>query len=72
MKTTPRPKNGSEGSPRLTESDRSHHRGTFTVACLLLLEAAVEGIADDAIHIAAACVHRIDYLLAWNRKHLAN
>jgi hypothetical protein len=30
---------------------------------------AVEG---DALHVAAATVHRMDYLLTWNQKHLAN
>lgn len=27
---------------------------------------------DDAVHIACASVHRIDYLLTWNCKHIAN
>ena len=27
---------------------------------------------DDAVHIAAATVHGIDYLLTWNCKHIAN
>jgi len=26
----------------------------------------------DAIHLAVACVHNIDYLITWNCKHLAN
>lgn len=26
----------------------------------------------DAAHIATAAVHRIDYLLTWNCRHLAN
>ena len=26
----------------------------------------------DAIHLAAACVHELDYLMTWNCKHLAN
>lgn len=26
----------------------------------------------DAIHIAAATVHRLDYLLTWNCRHIAN
>jgi hypothetical protein len=26
----------------------------------------------DAIHIAAATVHGMDYLLTWNCKHIAN
>jgi len=28
--------------------------------------------AIDAVHVAASVVHRIDYLLTWNCKHLAN
>ncbi len=28
--------------------------------------------ATDALHIAVATVHRIDYLLSWNCKHIAN
>jgi predicted nucleic acid-binding protein len=28
--------------------------------------------SDDAIHIAVATVHRMDYLLTWNCKHIAN
>jgi hypothetical protein len=27
---------------------------------------------DDAIHIAIAAVHGIDYLLTWNYRHLDN
>jgi predicted nucleic acid-binding protein len=28
--------------------------------------------AEDALHIAVAAVHGIDYLLTWNCKHIAN
>lgn len=28
--------------------------------------------ADDALHIAAATVYGLDYLLTWNCKHIAN
>jgi predicted nucleic acid-binding protein len=28
--------------------------------------------SDDAVHIAAATVHRLNYLLTWNCKHIAN
>jgi predicted nucleic acid-binding protein len=28
--------------------------------------------ADDALHIALATVHKIDYLLTWNCKYIAN
>ena len=53
---------------------------------LLALNKAVQGLAAqfltrsslppkakvDAIHIAAATVHGMDYLLTWNCKHIAN
>ena len=26
----------------------------------------------DAVHVAVAALHRVDYLLTWNCKHLAN
>ena len=29
-------------------------------------------VAGDAIHVAVATVHRMDFLLSWNVKHLAN
>lgn len=29
-------------------------------------------VAGDALHVAASCIHRIDYLLSWNVRHLAN
>jgi hypothetical protein len=29
-------------------------------------------VAGDAIHVAASCVHRVQYLLSWNVRHLAN
>lgn len=29
-------------------------------------------VAGDALHVAAATVHGIDYLLSWNVRHLAN
>jgi len=27
---------------------------------------------QDALHIAVACIHRVEYLLTWNYKHIAN
>jgi predicted nucleic acid-binding protein len=43
-------------------------------AQLLVRERAMPGPAEkgDALHVAAAAVHRIEYLLTWNVKHLAN
>ena len=29
-------------------------------------------VAGDAVHVAVAVVHRMDYILTWNVKHLAN
>ena len=29
-------------------------------------------VSGDAIHLAAAAIHRMDYLVTWNQKHLAN
>ncbi len=31
-----------------------------------------ETVSSDALHIAVAAVHRIDYLVTWNFKHIAN
>ena len=30
------------------------------------------GAARDALHVAVAAMHDVDYLLTWNCKHLAN
>lgn len=30
------------------------------------------GLGGDATHLAAACVHGMDFLLTWNIRHLAN
>ena len=40
----------------------------------MLVEAKIipESVASDAIHIAVAAVHRIDYLVTWNFKHISN
>ncbi|MGD0092098.1 MAG: hypothetical protein ABSE73_19465 [Planctomycetota bacterium] len=39
-----------------------------------LLDAHVvpETVQDDAVHLAFAIVHGVDYLLSWNRAHLVN
>ncbi|MCH7720639.1 MAG: hypothetical protein IH988_06565 [Planctomycetes bacterium] len=29
-------------------------------------------LKGDAVHVAAAAFHRMDYMLSWNVKHLAN
>jgi hypothetical protein len=43
------------------------------LARLLVAEKAMPGpLEGDAVHVAAATYHRMDYLLTWNVKHLAN
>jgi hypothetical protein len=41
---------------------------------LLVNERIMPGppISGDAMHIAVATIHRMDYVLSWNVKHLAN
>jgi len=39
---------------------------------LLVTEIVPAKAAPDALHIAEASVHRIDYLVTWNFKHIAN
>jgi predicted nucleic acid-binding protein len=39
---------------------------------LILRAALPENAAADALHIATATCHEIDYLLTWNCKHIAN
>ncbi len=44
------------------------------VADLLVRERVMPGpsVEGDALHVAFCIVHRVDYLLTWNQKHLAN
>ncbi|MFQ5501091.1 MAG: hypothetical protein ACE5EQ_02195 [Phycisphaerae bacterium] len=43
------------------------------LARILVREKVMPGpIAGDAIHVAAASVHRMEYMLTWNVRHLAN
>jgi predicted nucleic acid-binding protein len=39
---------------------------------LVQLHAVPIKAAQDALHIAVACVNGVDYLLTWNCKHIAN
>jgi hypothetical protein len=41
---------------------------------MLVAERVMPGPANegDALHLAVSIVHRLDYLLTWNQKHLAN
>lgn len=57
-----------EGIPLLELNDN-----VLSIAEMLLAGQVIPSkAADDAIHIAVASVHRIDYLVTWNCKHLAN
>ena len=43
------------------------------LASILVQEMVMPSPAEgDAIHVGAACVHGMDYLLTWNVRHLAN
>ena len=44
------------------------------VAAILVNERIMPApaVAGDALHVAAAAVHRMDYLMTWNQKHMAN
>ncbi len=44
------------------------------VANVLVDEKVMPGpaVSGDALHVAFAIVHRIDYIVTWNIKHLAN
>jgi hypothetical protein len=39
---------------------------------LIVSEAVPREAEEDALHIAVATVHGMDYLLTWNCKHIAN
>ena len=41
-------------------------------AKLLEVHVVPETVPDDAVQLAFATVHGVDYLLSWNRAHLAN
>ncbi len=56
------------GIPSLELSDAVFELGQELVKRAVLPEKA----KVDALHIAIAAVHRIDYLLTWNCKHIAN
>lgn len=48
-------------------------RQVEALAQKLVAEGVVpERAAEDALHIATATVHRMDYLLTWNCRHIAN
>lgn len=48
-------------------------REAITLARLLVEEGPIpEKASVDALHIAVATVHGVDYLLTWNCKHIAN
>lgn len=45
----------------------------ITVADALVENGAIpDAYKDDALHVAIAAVHNMDFLLTWNCKHLAN
>ena len=57
-----------KGIPRLEETDMVKTIGRE----LLRAQIIPARVEPDALHIAFAAVHEMDYLLTWNCKHLAN
>ena len=45
---------------------------THLAEALVKSRAVPKKAAADALHISVACVGRVDYLLTWNCKHIAN
>lgn len=72
----------SEGDPEMAKERLGLLRGirvlpvtkeAADLARLLVSSGLVPDIAaPDAVHIALASVHRIDFLVTWNFKHIAN
>lgn len=57
-----------QGIPLLTLDTR-----VFTISEALLQRGIIPiKAAEDALHIAVATIHEVDYLLTWNFKHIAN
>jgi predicted nucleic acid-binding protein len=57
-----------DGLPRLDMTDEAHD-----LASALTLSGAIPPSEPrDALHIAIAAVHGIQYLVTWNFKHIAN
>jgi predicted nucleic acid-binding protein len=44
----------------------------ISLARILMDEAIPPKAVEDALHIAVAAIHGMDYLLTWNCKHIAN
>ena len=57
-----------QGVPRLQVSNEAIAMAKALVAAHALPRQG----AEDALHIAVATVHGMDYLLTWNCKHIAN
>jgi predicted nucleic acid-binding protein len=56
------------GVPLLLIDERA-----FTIASELVSNGIVPSkAAEDALHIAVATIHNVDYLVTWNCRHIAN
>lgn len=58
-----------KGLPMLSQG-----RNVIELAALLVQERVMPRPADagDALHVATATMHRMDYVLTWNVRHMAN
>jgi hypothetical protein len=55
--------------PPLALTNEVADLAAYLVQQLVMPAPALQG---DAIHVAVAAIHRMDYLLTWNQRHLAN
>lgn len=66
----------SEAAMRLVESvpTLALNDEVLGLATLLVAERVMPGLGEggDAMHVAVSTAHRLDYLLSWNVRHLAN
>jgi hypothetical protein len=46
--------------------------GNLMAGLLVREKVMPQPLAGDAIHVAVAAVHEMDYILSWNVRHLAN
>ena len=56
-----------EPIPSLELNDKA-----ISLARILMNDAIPPKAVEDALHIAVAAIHGMDYLLTWNCKHIAN
>lgn len=57
-----------EGLPQLPDSNETRRVARHLIAAGVIPKKAL----DDALHIATAAIHGMDYLVTWNQTHIFN